>query len=365
MTDASFSNYIIVKQDDLYQVYCAVPQHLRFSTRSASEAVAFAVSCLKDSGGEISLGAGEYIIDAPLHLANNVWLHGSGRGTRLRVSSDNTEGFGIICQSLFGIEISNLAVTGKDNAQAIAGIVLDGCGDSTIHDVFCGGFMGYGIWVRNETMMSEIRGCSLAGNAKANIFFDKHRRGKYGDFIPNLITNCKIYGGGKGIDCLETTVLNIVACIIYQTHDVAIHIRDVSYSVLVSACRTFQIGSHAVVVENTGEFNLTSNILCWHTGHGLVVNNCGWGAVVGNEIIDSGSYNAGVKDFSTRISDVPSGVPLYDGIHFTNVRGFNVTGNTIFNWPQARKLHVGFLRTAPAARIVLAITASIISIKLP
>ena len=334
MIDTAHSSLWVVKQDAAYQVYTAVPQRLLFTSEVAHEAITFAVSTIQDGGGEIDL-------DAPITLKNNVWLHGSGRGTKLSVGPNNHEGFSIFCSGLVGVEISNLALIGRDNPYAVAGIVLDACGNCMIHDVFCVRFSRYGIWIRNETILSEIRGCSLAGNHGANIFFDKHRRGKYGDFVPNLVTNCIIYGGGKGIDCLETTVLNIVACAIYQTRDIAIHIRDVSYSVLVTGCRTFQIGGHAVVVENTGEFNLSSNILCWHTGHGVVVKNCGWGIIVGNEIIDSGSYNAGVKDFTTRISEVPPDVPLCNGISFYKARGFNVTGNTIFNWPQARKLNNG------------------------
>jgi hypothetical protein len=186
-----------------------------------------------------------------------------------------------------------------------------------------------------------VRGCSLAGNGKAGIFLDRHRRGKFGDFIPNLITNCIVYGGGKGIDCFGTTVLNIVACCVYQTGDIAFHVHDVSYSVLISGCRSFQIGSHAVVAENNGEFNLSSNIFCWHTGHGVVVKDCGWGTICGNEIIDSGSYNPGTVDFATRIDAVPPDVPLYNGIDLSDSRGFNISGNTVFNWPQARKMQVG------------------------
>ncbi|MDF1514152.1 MAG: right-handed parallel beta-helix repeat-containing protein [Anaerolineae bacterium] len=335
------TNYIIVKQADQYAVYNAIPQQLLFTSNTAQETFAFAVSRVGNAGGQIGVGPGEFILDSPITLANNISLRGSGRGTRLLVSSINQAGVGILCENLVGVEIGNLTISGKNNPHAVAGLVLDGCGDCTVHDVFCVRFAQYGMWIRNETILSEIRGCSLAGNGQANIFFDKHRRGQYGDFIPNLLSNCKIYGGGKGIDCLETTVLNINACLIYQTRDIAIHIRDVSYSVLVTGCRTFQIGSDAVVVENTGEFNLSSNILCWHTGHGVIIRNCGWGTIAANEIIDSGSYNAGVKDFTSRISDVPPYIPLYNGISLVNARGFNVTGNTIFNWPQARKLKNG------------------------
>lgn len=341
MNNCLKSGFYIIKEVDEYQVYRLVPQELLYSSALFHQCIDYAVASLGDSGGDIALGPGQFILEKPISLASHIWLKGSGRGTVLHVGKSNHIGIGILCENLVGVEISNLVLSGRANPQASAGIVLDGCGNCKVMDLLSVGFSGYGLWIRNETMLSEVRGCSFGANQKANIFFDRHRRGKFGDFIPNLVSNCIIFGGGKGIDCLETTVLNIVACVIYQTKDIAIHIRDVSYSVLVTGCRTFQISAPAVLVENTGEINLSSNIFCWHTGDGIIVKNCGWGLITGNEIIDSGSYNPGVKDFTSKIIDVPSNIPLCNGISLFNSRGVNLTGNTIFNWPQARKLHVG------------------------
>jgi hypothetical protein len=92
--------------------------------------------------------------------------------------------------------------------------------------------------------------------------------------VPNLVTNCIVYGGGKGIECSRTIVLNIVACVIYQSQDVAYYVGNTSNSVLISGCRSFQIGSHAVVADGSHEFNLSSNIFCWHEGHGMLVRDC-------------------------------------------------------------------------------------------
>lgn len=73
-------------------------------------------------------------------------------------------------------------------------------GDCKVRDVFAVGFADYGIWVRNNSFLCEVRGCTLAGNDKANLYLHELARGNYGDFIPTLVTNCIAYGGGKGIE---------------------------------------------------------------------------------------------------------------------------------------------------------------------
>jgi hypothetical protein len=203
------------------------------------------------------------------------------------------------------------------------------------------GFNEYGIWLRNNAFLCEISGCSLAGNRGANIYIDHLSRGDFGDFIPNLVTNCIIYGGGKGIDIDRAIVLNIVGCVVYQTKNIAYHVRNTSNSVLITGCRSFQISGPAVAVEDTHEFNLSSNIFCWHTEEGVRMRNCNWGTITGNEIIDTGSYNPGTRDTTTQFSDIVSEIPLFDGISMQNCKGFTVNGNAIFNWPVCPKMNVG------------------------
>jgi hypothetical protein len=316
--------------------------HCAIATGSdAAVAIKSALSALGPDGGDVALGPGDFPLNEPVVLPDNVWLHGAGRATRLRVTPENQRSIGLVAEGQRGIEISSLTVVGEGSAKA--GIHLSGCGDCKVHDVTAARFAGYGIWIREHSFLCEVRGCTLAGNGKAGIFLENQRRGPWGDFIPNLITNCIVYGGGRGIDCLETTVLNIVACAAYQTHDTAFAIRDVSYSVLISASRTFQIGGNAVVVQNTGEVNLSSNVFCWHTGDGVVLRDVGWGTVCGNEIIDSGSYNPGAPDFSTPLAAVPPDVDLRNGLVLEDARGISVSGNTLFNWPQARQMRSGIV----------------------
>jgi hypothetical protein len=136
-------------------------------TESASQILQYAVDAL--SGGRIALGRGTFSLDQPVTLADNIWLSGGGRATRLLVGDGNKTGVGLQCLGHKGVVISDLALTAGHNPDARVGIVVDNCGDCTVRDVFCVGFAEYGIWVRNNAFLNEIRGCSLAGNGKANL----------------------------------------------------------------------------------------------------------------------------------------------------------------------------------------------------
>ena len=343
-------NLNVFQDEPTYRVIAEYTHETVFESRSADAAIQHAVDALANGGGTVTLGRGIFRLHAPLSLGDHIWLRGSGRGTQLQVDAANPSGTGIVCEGLKGVVISDLAVTAGGNKEAKTGILVDQSGDCKIRDVFAACLADYGIWIRNNAFLCEVRGCSLAGNGKANLYLDRLARGPYGNFLPNLVTNCILYGGGKGIACNRTIVLNIVACAVYQTRDVAYYVGNTSNSVLVSGCRSFQITGHAVMVEDSHEFNLSSNIFCWHTGHGVLVKNCNWGTISGNEIIDTGSYNPGGPDHQTRFSELPPNVPLFNGIELVNVQGYNVTGNTIFNWGVAPRMNYGIREDASSFR---------------
>jgi hypothetical protein len=110
---------------------------------------------------------------------------------------------------------------------------------------------------------------------------------------------------------------------------------------LISGCRSFQITGPAVSVEDTHEFNLSSNVFCWHTEEGVRLTNCNWGTITANEVIDTGSFNPGTRDAQTKFSDIEVNIPLYDGIKLENCQGFTISSNAVFNWPVCPKMDVG------------------------
>ena len=165
---ADFTQNLTVLQGPA--TYVAVTDFTRevvHESERASEVIQRAIDLQAGAGGQVTLGKGTFLLDEQVRLGDNVWIRGSGRGTRLLVGEENGGGIGLYGQDLKGVEVSNLALTAGDNEAAIAGVVLDGCGDCKVRDVFGIGFSHYGIWVRNHSFLCEVWGCSLAGNGKA------------------------------------------------------------------------------------------------------------------------------------------------------------------------------------------------------
>jgi hypothetical protein len=300
-------------------------------------AIQVALDEVSATRGAVHLQPGDYLLRQPLHLREGVRLSGSGRGSVLHVGGE----IGIMGDRAHGASVVNLALKPAESRAKQSGVCLAGSGDCTLDSLYVMGFDGNGIWLRDNSFLCHISDCHLAGNANTNLLLENMYRGEYGDFIPNLITGCTIYGGGKGIETARAIVVNIVGCQVYQTAGTAFHIHSESNSVLISGCRSFQITGCAVVVEDTDEFNLSSNILCWHTEDGVVIRRSRWGAVVGNEIIDSGSYNNAAENFTARLDQVPTSFTNRLGIDLDDVHGYNITGNTIFNWGVCPPLQMG------------------------
>ena len=347
-------DFRIVTDGDHYYVFGTIDSKQLFKSTHAQEAIQFAIDQHGSQGGQVVISKGEFPLDESIQLKDRIHLLGSGRATRLVVTESNSSGIGVVCNQVNGIIISNISFTAGDNSEAKIGILIDDCGDSKVLNVFCVGFAEYGISMRNNSFLNEIRGCHLAGNKKANLHCEKLAKGRFGDFLPNLVTNCIIYGGGKGIELNRVIVMNIVACMIYQTGEPAFHLHSVSNSVLISGCRTFQITGPAVLVEDSDEFNCSSNVFCWHTEQGILLKNVRWGTITGNEIIDSGSYNSGEKDRETPLEELPEDFPLYDGIEMHNTHGYHVGGNTIFNWKVAPKIRIGIFEDSLSSKNVIA-----------
>ena len=333
-------NMYVVQDGAAYTALTDLTREVVHSSPSAGAAVQSAVDALAETGGVVMLGRGTFRMAEPIRLADQVCLRGSGRGTRLVVDAANDAGIGVLGQGVSGVVIADLVVL-SESQRASAGIVLDACGDCKLHGVFCANFGDYGIWLRNSSFLCEVSGCSLAGNGRANLYLDTLRAGQYGNFIPNLVTNCIIYGGGTGIECHRAIALNIVACTVHQTRSTAFHIHSRSHSVAISGARAYQISGDAVLIEDSHEFSLAGSVLCWHTGHGVAARDACWGTITGNQITDSGSYNPGGPDRALTFAALPADLPLHNGIDLRNVKGYQITGNTIFNWSAAPPLGCG------------------------
>ncbi len=329
---------IVYADQGQYKAITRITHDTIFVSSAADKTIQAAVDATGDAGGQAFIEQGRYPIARPIRLRHRVRLSGAGRGTRLEVTGEA----GVVLENLDGAEVADLAIVSAKGSSAQAGLVLDGCGDCQATNVFAGGFAGHGIWLRNHSFLCTIRGCSTAGNGQSNIFLDiLAEKGRAGEFLPNLVADCTVYGGGVGIETKRTIVANIVGCCVFQTRDTGFHVHSESNSIVISGCRTFQVGKHAVLLEDTDEFNLSSNIFCWHIEDGVLIRNANWGTITGNEIIDTGSYNSDVPDRSAAWDTLPKDLPPYSGLKLLNAHGYSVTGNTIFNWPVCPPMEYG------------------------
>jgi hypothetical protein len=332
---------MVVAQDGAaYVALAELTREALLSSPSASAALQAAIDALAGSGGVVTIGPGTFALAEPIRLASQVDLRGSGRGTRLVVDPANQAGVGLLGQGIAGATVADLALLAEPH-PAQAGIVLDACGDCKLQGLFCAGFGEYGIWLRNSSFLCQVSGCSLAGNRRANLYMDTLRAGQYGNYIPNMVSSCTIYGGGTGIECHRAIGLSIVACVVHQTGGPAYHIHSRSHGVAISGARSYQVGGDAVLVEESHEFSMSGSVLSWHTGHGVAVRDACWGTIAGNQITDSGSYNPGGPDRSLSFAALPPDLPLHNGIDLRNTSGYQVSGNAIFNWSAAPPLGCG------------------------
>ena len=287
---------------------------------SATEVIQGAIDQQAElGGGTVSLLSGAFQLEAPLTMRSGIRLRGQGRSTTLVAPASAGDSAGIFCQGLKQATISDLTVRAKEPGQPGAGIVVDDCGETEIRDVQCADLGDYGIWLRANSFLSEIRGCRLVNNGKANLYLDALWCGRGGDWVPNLVTNCLIYGGGTGIELHQALLTNIVACMVFQAGGHGFHFHDDGGSNLISGCRTFQIEKDAVRVERSNELNITGNIFCWHRGSGIVFDKIGCGVISGNEVIDSG--------VRTRDGSLASAIVLEN-----DTRTIQISNNTIFNF---------------------------------
>lgn len=294
----------------------------------ASSVIQWTVNTLAEKGGgEVFVECGTFPLNREVELASKITLRGTGRGTVLKVTEEN--GSGLIGKDCNGLIVCDLTLEGDltNSSTTVAGIVLDDCGDSEIRNVFALRFSKYGIWVRNNAFLCKVSGCSAAGNQVANIYLDQlGKKGRAGDFVPNLVHGCMCYSGGNGIELNRVIVANIVGCEVFQAGGHSFYIHEHSNSVLISGCRSFQAMKNAVLVESSHETNISSNIFCWHWGHGIELSDVTWGAVNGNECIDNGSNQDPPK----------KGIWLRNG-----TKGVQVIGNTVFNWITHEPMSVG------------------------
>jgi parallel beta-helix repeat protein len=282
----------------------------------------------RQNGGELKIGGGTYTIHSAVFLRSNVRIQGSGNGTVLKMGSGNEKEILIEAEEVDEIMISDLQLQGIPDKNKSSGIVFDHVGMGIINGIYARDFGQYGIWLRNDCFMCEVNSCQTAGNDSAGIYLSWNNwSGRGGNAVPNLITNCKSYGeDGHAFELIRSTCINLVGNIVYQCKGHGFYFHEHSCSNLISGCRVFSGFRNAIYCNRAHEINISSNIFCWNTGHGIEIENTIWGTIAGNNVIDNGDvvdYEKGEWKTGKRY-----GIYLHG-----DTRSLQVSSNAIFNWP--------------------------------
>ena len=359
------TDYLIYKKDNIFIAKHEIDGTLVIENKSIDIVFQQLLANLKEAGGSIELMSGEYPITQQLAIPSHVTISGKGTSTIILIEETTKIESAFYSDSTSKVVIKDLAINAESSTAAgsgtnRSGIIFNHVGDGVVENVSISGMGAYGIWYRDRTFLSEVSGCKISDCKESGIFFQGLRsNSRAGDFVPNLITNCIIYGGKYGIELDGSLVTNIIACEVYMTKSVGFYLHNNSNSTLISGCRTFQIQDDAVRVVNSHELNVSSNIFCWHEGHGIVLDNVVWGNVNGNNFIDNGHINIKPNDgnYSYWV-EVSDSLNVFDslkcGIYATNkTKGISISGNAIFNWGSNPPLKHGIHEDASCSHNVI------------
>lgn len=301
------------------------------SSTDAAAAIQHALA-LAQNGGTVMLASGVWLLDRPLRLMGGATLAGRGHGTVLAAADAFAGDAAVIIEDAHAATLRNLTVSGFVGPGLTQGVILRRSPQCVLESVSVGGVREAGFLIEDNSFLSRVHGCIAAGNTRCGFLLRNNFKGTYGDFVPISVQDSLVYGGGKGFEFDRCIVANITGCSVYQTGNTAFHLYNMSNSVLISGCRTFQIGGDAYVSEESNEINLTGNIFCWHEGVGIRLRKVCWGTISCNNIIDTGSYNPNAPDCSVTFAEVGNRARPHEAIIMEESRGLVVSSNAIFNW---------------------------------
>lgn len=303
----------------------------------ASAVLNSAFAALPSGGGCVGLRSGDYVLSSPVKPKSRSSLVGAGRSSRMVVTATNSEGVGIRLEGVEGVNLREFTVSTEVQGGGKSGIEIEDSGDSRLSGLYVRGFSKHGIALLPGCFLVTVAQCTAAGNGQSGFFGTKNTKTRVGEFVPLLFEGCTAYAGSVGFEMENAIVANFVGCVAYQTLSHGFHFHDHSNSIVVSGCRTFQVGGNALRIDrDTHEIHAVGNIFCWQRDHGVFVQDACWGAIVGNNVIDSGTRTA---DGTLR-----HGIVL-DG----ETRGITVSGNSVFNWGDQPFLASGIVEAETCA----------------
>ena len=344
----------IARRDGRFKVVDAFDRRAGYASARAADGLQWAIDQAAGAGAEVRLCSGTFPLERPVRLRAKVVLAGAGTGSILLPAESFSGNALLVAEQADGFSIERLSVRGR-NTLGLDGIVLKRCGEARLVDVSVYRCGGYGIVIADGCLMTLTSQCVMAGNAKGGMLLrNLTTENRNANYPPNRVLACRVYRGGSGYECDHAILVDFTACTAFQTTGPAFHLHRISNSVLLTGCRAFQTSADAVLLEDSQELNLTGNIFCWQTGHGIRVKNGTWGTISGNEIIDSGSWNPGRPDSTTTFSNWNNRIVRADAIVLEGCKGFTLSANAVFSWPVAPPPDYGIREDAASSYNLIA-----------
>ena len=313
------SDYVVFQQEDEVVAREEYTNDLVIRRPNASEVFeAVMESLARQGGGSVHIASGTYAVEQPIELPSMTSVIGSGRATVLALAATNTHGVIFSVDTGDAIVISDLTCQGSPGQESLAGIVLTECGDCEIRGVTVRDFGQFGILLRRNCFMNKLLYNTTSGNGRAGTFISETGRGRGGDWTPNLVLGCTSIGEkGHGFELSFAICTNLVGCQVYQPAGHGYYFHSESNSTCLSGSRVYQGAQNGVLVQDSHELNVSSNIICWNRGHGMELNHVIWGTVSANNFIDNGA----------RVQPQTNGIYMH-----TDTNSLQVTANALFNW---------------------------------
>jgi hypothetical protein len=288
-----------------------------------SDCARYLEDAFEGEGGLIEIGVGSFRLEEPWRLPAEVSLQGKGRHTL--IYSEQPLSALLETVSNNGVVIENLALQGEDAVEN--GLVVRDCIDCEFRNLNVRDFTKCGILVKDASFMNKLSNNTTLNNGDAGTFIKDCESGRGGDWVPNLVTGCSSIGErGHGFMTANSFCINFTACSVYQPLGHGFYIAGHSNSVCISGSRVFESALNGIMVEDSHEINISSNIICWNQKNGCELDYVVWGTVSANNFIDNGG----------RVNE-----NAY-GIHLRNyTKSLQISANAIFNWPEHIPMRCG------------------------
>lgn len=211
------SQDLLVHADGDQFVVLEEPARSRMHSQpDAAAAIQHALDAVNGAGGgSVQLESGTYLLDRPLRVPSRTALAGRGHATVIGASRAFAGEAAVIVEESRAASVGRLTISGLIDGPLANGLVVRRSPHSLVDTVSVGGSQGAGFIVDDNSVLTQVRGCIAAGNARCGYLLKDNYRGPYGDFAPLSVQNCLVFGGGTGFELDRCIVANITGCSVY------------------------------------------------------------------------------------------------------------------------------------------------------